>query len=131
MSTHLITHPSTQPVVVIGVQKRIIQVPCSIIPKYLVGVCVVSFSETLRTLRLKSGKSRYRLAHYTGLSETYLMRLEKGERANPSRDVVLMLGLALVERSDCVEIWDIDSLLLSAGYAPLRKRGEVDVTVPA
>ena len=87
----------------------------------------MTFGETLKTLRVRAGKSRYRLAQYTGLSQAYLMRLENGERANPSRDVVLMLGLALVENSESVTIWDIDDLLLSAGYAPLRKRGEMSV----
>ena len=83
----------------------------------------MTFGDTLRKLRIQAGKSRYKLAQYTGLSQAYLMRLENGERANPSRDVVLMLGLALVEKSESVTIWDIDDLLLSAGYAPLRKRG--------
>jgi transcriptional regulator with XRE-family HTH domain len=87
----------------------------------------MTFAETLTKLRVKGGKSRYRLAQYTGLSQAYLMRLESGERANPSRDVVLMLGLALVENSDSVTIWDVDDLLLSAGYAPLRKRGEIGI----
>jgi transcriptional regulator with XRE-family HTH domain len=87
----------------------------------------MTFGETLKTLRVRAGKSRYRLAQYTGLSQAYLMRLENGERANPSRDVVLMLGLALVENSESVAIWDIDDLLLSGGYAPLRKRGEAGV----
>jgi transcriptional regulator with XRE-family HTH domain len=84
----------------------------------------MTFAETLKKLRTKAGKSRYRLAQYSGINEAYTLRLERGERANPSRDVVLMLGLALVESSDSVGIWDIDELLLSAGYAPLRRRGE-------
>lgn len=91
----------------------------------------MTFGETLKALRSKSGKSRYRLAQYTGLNEAYLLRLETGERANPSRDVVLMLGLALVQGSESVGIWDVDILLLSAGYAPLRRRGEVGPLMPA
>jgi transcriptional regulator with XRE-family HTH domain len=87
----------------------------------------MSFAQALKQLRDKSGKSRYRLAQYSGISEAYILRLERGERANPSRDVVLMLGLALVENSDSVSVWDIDELLLSAGYAPFRRRGEPSV----
>ena len=64
------------------------------------------------------------MAKYSGLTEPYLLRLERGERANPSRDVVIMLGLALVANCVNLEIWEIDGLLLSAGYAPLRRRGE-------
>jgi transcriptional regulator with XRE-family HTH domain len=88
----------------------------------------MTFGETLKKLRTAAGKSRYRLAQYSGINEAYILRLERGERANPSRDVVLMLGLALVESSESsVGIWDIDELLLSAGYAPLRRRGNIGV----
>jgi transcriptional regulator with XRE-family HTH domain len=83
----------------------------------------MSFAESLKKLRLKSGKSRYRLAQYSGLDQAYIQRLETGERANPGRDVVMMLALALVESSDAVEVYDVDELLLSAGYAPFRRRG--------
>ena len=83
-----------------------------------------SFGETLINLRQKSSLSRYRLAQYCGISEPYILRLESGERANPSRDVVLMLGMALQKGSEDMEIWDVDVLLLSAGYAPLMKRGD-------
>ena len=84
----------------------------------------MSFAATLKELRLRAGRSRYWLAQDTGLSEPYLLRLESGERSNPSRDVVLMLGLALLKGSEDMDIWDVDVLLLSAGYAPLRRRGD-------
>jgi len=32
--------------------------------------------------------------------------------------------LALARGDSAVEIWDVDTLLLSAGYAPLRRRGQ-------
>jgi transcriptional regulator with XRE-family HTH domain len=86
----------------------------------------MTFGETLKQLRTAAGKSRYRLAQYSGINEAYILRLERGERDNPSRNVVLMLGYALVESSDAVGIWDIDELLLSAGYAPLRRRGNIE-----
>ena len=55
------------------------------------------FSDHLQKLRLKARKSRYRLAQFSGIDQTYLLRLERGERTNPSRDVVLTLALALVD----------------------------------
>ena len=85
----------------------------------------MSFGETLKALRLRSGRSRYRLAQYCGITEAYILRLEKGERSNPSRDVVLMLGLALLKGSEALDIWDVDVLLVSAGYAELRRRGDI------
>ena len=84
----------------------------------------MQFAETFKRLRIKSGKSRYKLAQYSGLSEPYILRLESGERTNPSRDVVMMLGTALAQGVPSIEIWDIDALMLSADYAPLRRRGE-------
>jgi transcriptional regulator with XRE-family HTH domain len=86
----------------------------------------MEFAETLRRLRLKARKSRYKLAQWTGLSEAYLLRLENGERSNPGRDVVLLISLALVSGSEGIDLYDIEELMLSAGYAPLRKRGEVE-----
>ena len=82
------------------------------------------FSETLKRLRLKSGKSRYKLGQYSGLDGAYLLRLESGERRNPSRDVVVKLALALVADSSAVSIYDVNDLLLAGNYAPLRGRGE-------
>ena len=85
----------------------------------------MDFGKTLKKLRTQACKSRYRLAQYSDLNQAYILRLESGERGNPSRDVVLMLGLALVEGSDSVAIWDIDELLMSAEYAPWRRRGDM------
>ena len=84
----------------------------------------MGFASTLSALRRKSGRSRYRLAQWSGPSEPYIFRLENGQRTGPSRDVVIMIGLALARGDSAVEIWDVDTLLLSAGYAPLRRRGQ-------
>ena len=80
------------------------------------------FGKTLLTLRKKAGKSRYNLAQFSGLNEAYILRLETGERSNPSRDVVLMIALSLIQTSNQLEFWDIENLLLAANYTPLRRR---------
>ena len=90
----------------------------------------MEFGDALKTLRKRSDKSRYRLAQYSGINQAYVQRLETGERNNPSRDVVLMLAFALVENSDSVSVNDVDFLLLAAGYAPLRRRGERSNSIP-
>ena len=84
----------------------------------------MEFSGTLKRLRERSGKSRYRVAQFCGLDEAYLARLESGERRNPTRDTVMKIGLALVQDSTEVSIHDVNELLLSAGFAPLLSRGE-------
>ena len=87
----------------------------------------MAFAATMKNLRTKSGKSRYRLVEYSGLDEAYILRLESGERQNPSRDTVMKLCLALASTSESVTIHDVNELLLAAGYAPLRSRGEVEL----
>ena len=82
------------------------------------------FSQTLKRLRLQSGKSRYKLAQYSGISEAYLLRLESGECRNPSRDMVIKIALALVSDRDSVSICDVNGLLSAGDYAALRGRGE-------
>ena len=82
------------------------------------------FSGRLLTLRTKSGKSRYKLAQYSGLDESYILRLESGEKRNPSRDTVMKLGFALVSGCPEVAMDDVNALLLAAEYAPIRTRGE-------
>jgi DNA-binding XRE family transcriptional regulator len=82
------------------------------------------FSVLLKRTRDKAGKSRYSLAQFSGVDEAYILRLESGERQNPSRDVVVKLGLALVFDSRAVTLDDVNSLLLAATYAPLLGRGE-------
>ena len=90
----------------------------------------MEFNAMLKRLRTKAGKSRYKLAQWSGLSEAYLLRLENGERTNPGRDVVLLIALALVHDSPSVDVYDIEELMLSANYAPLRKRGDVEALKP-
>ena len=82
------------------------------------------FSRLLRHLTAKSGKTRYRLAQCSGVDEAYIFRLENGKRHNPSRDMVLKLGLGLMHGSSSITIYDVDELLLAAEFSPLRGRGE-------
>lgn len=84
----------------------------------------MTFGETLKALRKKAGKSRYQLAQFTGIDQAYILRLERGEKSNPSRDVVLMLGLALVQNTAAIGLHEVAYLLESAGHLSFRRRGE-------
>jgi len=79
----------------------------------------MDFGDKLQYLRKISGKSRYQLWQLTGLDQAFLSRLEKGQK-NPSRNTVMLLGLALVHNCSEITCDEIDELLLAAGYAPLR-----------
>ena len=82
------------------------------------------FSKTLKGLIGESGSSRYRLSRCSQVDEAYILRLENGQKQNPSRDLVIKLGMGPMQCSSSVTIDDVNGLLLSAGYAPLRGRGE-------
>ena len=80
----------------------------------------MEFAKVLKKLRLKSGKSRYELSKLTALDQSFLGRLETGEK-NPSRNTVLKLSLALVHNNSSITLDDIDELLMAAEFAPLKK----------
>ncbi|MFC1968059.1 helix-turn-helix domain-containing protein [Chloroflexota bacterium] len=82
----------------------------------------MSFAETLRRLRIKAGKSKYQLWKFSGVDQSYIAKLENGDKVTPSRSTVILLGMALLRNSDQIELADIEELLLAADYAPLRKR---------
>ncbi|MCL5960215.1 MAG: helix-turn-helix domain-containing protein [Chloroflexi bacterium] len=85
------------------------------------GAVRSEFAELLQVLRERAKKSRYELHKVTGLDQAYLKRLEDGSKTNPSRETVLMLCFALARGNEDIHLEDIDELLLSAGYAPLRR----------
>jgi len=79
----------------------------------------MNFGDNLQQLRKKAGKSRYQLWQLTSLDQAFLLRLENGQK-NPSRNTVMLLGLALVYGCSEITCDEIDELLLAAGYAPLK-----------
>ena len=81
----------------------------------------MTFAKTLRRLRAKSRISSYYLATEAQLDPSHVRRLEKGERTNPSRRVVLELAQALLDSSGDITLKDVDNLLKSAGYGPLPR----------
>ena len=82
----------------------------------------MSFAKTLKQLRKKANTSIYQLWKFSGVDQSYIAKLEKGDKLNPSRSTVLLLGMALVHVSGAIDVTDIDELLWEAELAPLRKR---------
>src|SRR3972149_1363850 len=60
-------------------------------------------------------KSQAHIARDSWLDESYLSRLLSGERDNPSRDVLILLGNWGLE----LAVEEVDELLLAADYKPL------------
>ncbi len=82
------------------------------------------FGALVRTLRNRYGErgmSLTELARRTGMDRAYLMRLETGERENPSWRAVVLIARAL-ELSD----GRTNDLLEAAYYAPLPPIQEYD-----
>lgn len=72
-------------------------------------------TELLQAYREKLNKPQAQIARDAWLDESYVSRLFSGERTNPSRDALILLGafgLAL-------PVPDVDELLLAADYRQL------------
>ena len=82
----------------------------------------MSFAETLKRLRIKADKSRYQLWKFSGIDQSYIAKLENGDKVNPSRSTVVLLGMGLLYSRDEIDLSDVEELLLAADFAPLRKR---------
>ena len=64
---------------------------------------------------LRRGKNQAQVARDAWLDESYVSRLLSGERSNPSREAIILLGgwgLGLA-------VEEVDELLLAADYKPL------------
>jgi transcriptional regulator with XRE-family HTH domain len=67
-----------------------------------------------RVRRLKS-KSQAQISRDAWLDESYVSRLFSGERTNPSRDALVLLGAWGLE----LAVEEVDELLMAASYKPL------------
>src|SRR4030042_57971 len=69
------------------------------------------FGERVR----QKGKTQAQIARDAWLDESYVSRLLSGERDNPSRDALILLGSWGLE----LAVEEVDELLLAADYQPL------------
>ncbi|HXG35378.1 MAG TPA: helix-turn-helix transcriptional regulator [Dehalococcoidia bacterium] len=63
----------------------------------------------------RRGKSQAQIARDAWLDESYVSRLFSGERSNPSREALILLGCWGLE----LAVEEVDELLLAADYKPL------------
>ena len=72
-------------------------------------------TELLQRHKARLNKSQADVSRDSWLDESYVSRLFSGERANPSRDALILLvafGMGL-------PVEDVDEVLLAADYKPL------------
>jgi hypothetical protein len=70
------------------------------------------YTERLRRAR---GKTQAQIARDSWLGDSYVSRLLSGERLNPSRDALVLLGCWGLE----LRVDEMDELLIAAEYKPL------------
>ena len=68
-------------------------------------------------MQAKTRISWYRMSDFSGIDRAYLSRLKNGQATNPSVNTVFRLSCALTK--DGAERYDLDRLLISAGYHPV------------
>lgn len=92
-----------------------------------------SLAARLKTFRQGKGLTKYRLAKLSGISETYLYRLELGEIKNPRRDTLQKLAQGLnitlaqlIGETSPWETWELVEQSLKA-YVPVY--GEIGETM--
>ncbi|WP_309479974.1 helix-turn-helix domain-containing protein [Brevibacillus agri] len=61
------------------------------------GTIHIGFGEAIRTIRLRNGMSLHDLAEKTGISSSYIVRIESGKTKKPSFSVIecLVQGLGI------------------------------------
>ena len=79
------------------------------------GLYTNQFAEIFSRLLERGGVSCYQIHQYSGIDQAYLSRLKRGEKCNPSPEIVTRIGLALAHISDKVGQYDIEALYNSVG----------------
>jgi len=92
-----------------------------------------SLAARLKTLREGKGLTKYRLAKLSGISETYLYRLELGEIKNPRRDTLQKLaqglGITLAQLVGETSPWETWGLVEQSLKAYIPVYGEIGATM--
>ena len=79
------------------------------------GIYKTRFSEVLSDVLERFDISCYKIAQYADLNEAYLSRLRNGSMSNPSPEVIVRIGLALVNYGEKIKMNDIEKLFNATG----------------
>ena len=79
------------------------------------GLYQNNFAKAFSKLIAKSGVTCYQIHKFTHLDQAYLSRLKSGEKAIPSPETIVKIGLAICHFSDKIKLSDIEVLFNSAG----------------
>jgi len=73
------------------------------------------FAKAFSNLLEKSGVTCYQISQYSHLNQSYLSRLRKGEKHDPSPETIIKICLALTNYSHKLGLYDIENLFNSVG----------------
>ena len=73
------------------------------------------FTKVFSGILEKYDISCYKLSQYADLDQAYLSRLRNGLKGNPSPEVVIRIGLALVHCNRSIGLSDIEMLFNATG----------------
>ena len=79
------------------------------------------FNREFTKLLEKANASCYEIAHYCDLDQAYLSRLKRGDKSNPSPEIILKICFALVHVNRNIKLADIEKLCNSAGRTLFQK----------
>ena len=79
------------------------------------GIYTKHFAEVFASLLSRSGVSCYQISQYADINQAYPSRLKNGEKNNPSPEIVMRIGLALVHCSNRIRMSDIEKLFNATG----------------
>lgn len=80
-----------------------------------VDVLSNEFSTVFTRLLEQTGVTCYRISRFTHLDQSYLSRLKKGKKKNPSAETVVKIALAFAYLSKELNIYDLEQLVSSIG----------------
>ena len=64
--------------------------------------------------------SGHKIGQYAHVDEAYIYHLLKGNKKNPSPEILIRINFALAQLSDEITIDDLDELLKSIGHSLFR-----------
>ena len=79
------------------------------------GLYQNNFTEAFSKLIAKSGVTCYQIHQFIHLDQAYLSRLKSGEKASPSPETIVKIGLAICHSNDKIKLSDIETLFNSTG----------------
>ena len=88
------------------------------------GVFSSNFTKVFYELVKKSGASVHKISKYAYVDEPYIYHLLKGDKKNPSPEIVIRISFALARLSSDITIDDLEELLKSLQHTLFPRKSK-------